>query len=182
MDSNRSRFGMLIGLGAAAGALGVAALMSAAAAPTARADDFSAIVTDVEGNLAAGQTSFGEAWTDFSGGDVTDGLAAYFQGVDDDFVSAPDSVLLGTADALAGQPINGFANVIVSAPPDFADALTDVAGQLNVAQTISTDAVTALSAGDYLGAFGDELDVSLYGFAFAPETLLMGAVEALGLG
>ena len=52
MDSNGSRTGVLVGLAAAAGAFGVAAMMSAATAPTARADEFSDIVNGVEAELA----------------------------------------------------------------------------------------------------------------------------------
>jgi hypothetical protein len=61
MDSNRSRFGMLIGLGAAAGAFGVAAMMSAATAPTARADAYSDIISAVDGDFAAGEAEFASA-------------------------------------------------------------------------------------------------------------------------
>jgi hypothetical protein len=44
MDNNRSRTGVLVGLAAAAGAFGVAAMMSAATAPTARADAFTDMI------------------------------------------------------------------------------------------------------------------------------------------
>ena len=40
MSDTRSRSGILVGLAAAVGAFGAAAMMSAATAPTARADDF----------------------------------------------------------------------------------------------------------------------------------------------
>src|SRR5271166_3881800 len=66
MGNKRSR-AVLVGLDAAVGAVGAAAMMSAATAPTARADDFTDILNGVEGNFAAGQTAFG-------GDDVTDGL------------------------------------------------------------------------------------------------------------
>jgi len=58
MDSNRSRFGMLIGLAAAAGAFGVAVMMSAVTAPTARADDFSDVISAVDGDYTGVAASF----------------------------------------------------------------------------------------------------------------------------
>jgi hypothetical protein len=61
MDSNGLRAATLIGVAAAAGAFGAAALMSAATAPTARADAYSDIVADVEADLTYGQTAFGQA-------------------------------------------------------------------------------------------------------------------------
>lgn len=73
MGNKRSR-AVLVGLDAAVGAVGAAAMMSAATAPTARADDFTDILNGVEGNFAAGQTAFDNASTDFGGDDVTDGL------------------------------------------------------------------------------------------------------------
>src|ERR1700689_2795012 len=76
MDSNRSRTGVLVGLAAAAGAFGVAAMISAATPPTARADDFTDIVNAVEAELAFGQAAFTTASTDFGSSDVTDGLQA----------------------------------------------------------------------------------------------------------
>ena len=50
-------------VGAAAAAV---AIMAAAFAPTARADDFSDIVTDVNAVLGAGSTDLSAAATDFS--------------------------------------------------------------------------------------------------------------------
>src|ERR1700677_2547620 len=78
MDSNRSRVGMLIGLGAAAGAFGAAAIMSADTAPTARADDFTDVINAVDAAYSSGQIEFGIADTDFGGSNINDGLAAFF--------------------------------------------------------------------------------------------------------
>ncbi len=86
MDNNRSRSGVLVGLAAAAGAFGAAAMMSAATAPTARADDFTDIVNAAEGELAFGQTAFTTAFTDFGSSDVTDGLQALVNGSYDDLL------------------------------------------------------------------------------------------------
>jgi hypothetical protein len=181
MDGNRSRFGMLIGVAAAAGAFGAAAMMSAATAPTARADDYTEILNAVEADFTGGQTAFGDAATDFGGGDVTDGLAAYLQGVDDDFVAAPDNVLLGTVEALSNEPISLFSTLTVTAPTDFAAAVSDAENLIGVGQTALSDAAAAFAAGDYVDAVAYDLDASLYGVTFSSDELLLGAVEALGL-
>jgi hypothetical protein len=44
---HKSSRAVLVGLGAAVGAFGAAAMISAAIAPTARADDFTDIIDDV---------------------------------------------------------------------------------------------------------------------------------------
>jgi hypothetical protein len=59
------RPGVLIGLAATVGTFGVAAMMSAATAPTARADDFSNIINAIDGDFTAGQADFTAAVSDF---------------------------------------------------------------------------------------------------------------------
>jgi hypothetical protein len=56
---------MLVGLGGAAGAVGVAVTMSAVSAPTARADDFTDVIATVETQIADGQVAFSAAASDF---------------------------------------------------------------------------------------------------------------------
>jgi hypothetical protein len=180
MGHKKSRT-VLVGLGAAVGAFGAAAMMSATVAPTARADDFSDIIANVEGNLTAGQQEFGFAETDFASNHLISGTAEFLSAVDDDFVSAPDSVLLGTVEALTNETVTNFNGVLVLPPPNFADALTEVQSDFALAQTLSSEAVTALAGGDYGGAVADELDSSLFGAIFPEETLLLGAMASLGL-
>jgi hypothetical protein len=172
---------VLVGLGAAVGAFGAAAMMSAATAPTARADDFTDIIANVETDLAAGQSDFGFAETAFASNQVVSGTAELLSGADDDFVAAPDSVLLGTVEALTNEPVTGVDPDLVLPPANFADALTDVQSEFAVAQTLSSEAVTALAGGDYGNAVGDELESSLFAAVFPAETLLLGELEALGL-
>ena len=81
----RSRVGILIGLSAAAGVFGVAAMTSAA---TARADDFTDIINAVDGDFTTGQTDFTAAFTDFSS-NVPEGLNAFYSGLDEDLWAAP---------------------------------------------------------------------------------------------
>ena len=58
MGVMRARSRILVGLAASAGAFGAAAMMSAAAAPTAHADDITDIISAVEGDYADGQSAF----------------------------------------------------------------------------------------------------------------------------
>ena len=96
-------------------------------------------------------------------------------------MSAPYTVLLGTAEAIAGQPITGYPDVFVSPPTDFANAVTDSETLLGIAQGLFSDAASALAGGNYVEALGDDLAGSVYGFYFPAETLFLGGVEALGL-
>jgi hypothetical protein len=67
MGHKRSR-AVLVGLSATAGAFAAAAMISAASAPTARADDFSDILADVQAEQAAAQADFTTATQDFATG------------------------------------------------------------------------------------------------------------------
>jgi hypothetical protein len=181
MDSNKSRTGVLIGVAAAAGAFGVAAMMSTATAPTARADDFTEIIANVNDDFAIGQGELGDAFTDFGSGDPSDGLAQLLAGVETDVVGVPDSLVIGTAEALSNEAIGTGGTPIypLSAP------LTDFSDVLSVAQTEFSDglagfndAATALAGGDYGYAveyFVDGLnDTSIY----SVQELLLGAVAS----
>ena len=99
MANKKSRVG--IGLVAAGAAFGVAAMMSAATAPTARADDYTDILYAYNEALSFGQTAFTTASADFGSSDFSGGLAAFFNGVDDDFLSAPNVITSGAVEALA---------------------------------------------------------------------------------
>jgi uncharacterized membrane protein len=91
MGQKRSR-AVLVGLSAAAGAFAAAAMISAAVAPTARADDpYADILNDVQAELGYGQTAFSQAETDFGDGNAPGGFAQLFIGTDDDVVGVPDS-------------------------------------------------------------------------------------------
>jgi hypothetical protein len=181
MDYNKSRTGMLVGLAAAAGAFGVAAMMSAATAPTARADDFTDVINDVEGVLGYGQTAFGDASTDFGGGDVTDGLVALLNGVDDDFVGAPDDFFVGTVDAVTNEPVSVPVSFFSLSPEaDFSNGVSDAQFFFGLGETELTEAASALSSGDYADAAYDGANGSLYVFDVPADYLLLGAAAALG--
>jgi hypothetical protein len=179
MDSNRSRAATLIGVAAAAGAFGVAAMMSAATAPTARADAFTNIINSVDADLGAGQSAFTLAASDFGSNELAPGLAAFFNGVNDDALSAPNTLLIGSVEALANEPIIGIEPWGLTAPTDFSDALTNVEAFISQGEGDFTVAASDLASGDY----GDAAVFGLFGvdaISIAPlEELLLGAAASL---
>jgi hypothetical protein len=174
MDSNRSRAATLIGVAAAAGAFGVAAIVSTA---TARADDFTDIITAVEADLTLGQGDFSVAATDFGSSEFTDGLAALLSGVDEDFEGVPDNLIVGSVDLLTNEQVVGTTTIEVGSEPDFASGLADAENFFAIAGPEFSTAATDLSSGDYADAvdfyfFGSILDVS------GLEELLLGTVAS----
>jgi hypothetical protein len=169
---------VIIGLGAAAVAFGVAAMMSAATAPAARADDFSDIITQVEYDLTTGQADFSAAESAFASNPET-GLGDLLSGIDDDFLSAPQDLVIGTAEAANGLPLSligtwGFAPV-----PSFSDGLTYAEGEISDAQNYFADAVQELTAGDYGYAVYFDAYSADFGTIDPLDEILLGAVSSL---
>jgi hypothetical protein len=180
MDSYRSRAATLVGLGAAVGAFGVAAMMSAATAPTARADDFTNIINAIDGDLTIGQTDFTAAFMDFSS-NVPEGLNGFFSGVDEDLWAAPTNLEVGTVEALLGEPISSSIGVDVGLPVDFSSAVTEAQTEISAGEAEFTAGATALASGDYATAVYDDALGSLLAFDVSGQLLLIGGAEALGL-
>jgi hypothetical protein len=165
MTDMRSRSGILVGLAAAVGAFGAAAMMSAATAPTARADDFTDVINAVDGDFTFAQGDFTQASGDFDTGDVADGLAKFLSGVDNDFIAAPDNLYIGTVDLLTNEPVADSIEIGLFPESDFTSGLADAHTLFADGETDFTTAVTDLSSGDYagaadLGALGSFLDVA----------------------
>ncbi len=179
MDSKKSRTGMLIGFAAAAGAFGAAAVMSAATSPTARADDFSDIITYVDVDLSEGQDYATTAFSDFSSGDFVPGLTALFVGVDDDLLAAPDNFLIGTVEALAGEPLGGPLLYDLGGEANLADGLSQAEVDFSGAVASFEDVPAELAAGDYGSATYDVLTGVDYLSVVPLEDLLLGAVASL---
>jgi hypothetical protein len=175
MGDTRSRFGVLIGLTAAAGAFGAAAMMSSVSAPTARADEFTDVINAAVSELGDGQTAFGVAATDFASSDVPGGLAAFFNGVDDDFLSAPDTLYAGTIEAITGENFDAESYYILTPPADFASALSSAESDFSLGESYYAAAPGYFEAGEYGGAA--ELDTSGFNdvFVLPLEQLLLGA-------
>jgi hypothetical protein len=172
---------LTIGLVAAAGAFGTAAMMSGVTAPTARADDLTDILAGVEADFTSGQTAFADAAADLSSSNAPGALAEFFTGVDEDFVLAPDSLFLGSVQALTGEPVSNAITLSFGAPSDLADALAGAQSSFTVGQTEFTDALTALGSGDYATAVDDNALGSLFAFDIPIQEVLIGAVAQLGL-
>jgi hypothetical protein len=160
MDSNRSRAAMLIGVAAAAGAFGVAAMMSAATAPTARADDFTDVINSVELDYSDGQAALTAAYADFSSNDLAAGLASFFNGANDDSISAPESLLVGTVGVLTNTSVADPLNWGYEVPASFSAAVQEVELSFTTAEGYFSDASTALSSGEY----GEAAYLSALGF------------------
>jgi hypothetical protein len=152
MTDMRSRSGILVGLAAAVGAFGAAAMMSAATAPTARADDFTDVINAVDTDLTFAQADFTEASGNFSAGDVNVGLAQFLSGVDNDFIAAPDNLYIGTVDLLTNEPVADSIEIGLYPESDFTSGLADAHTLFADGETDFTTAVTDLSSGDYAGA------------------------------
>jgi hypothetical protein len=182
MSDTRTRSAILIAVAAAAGAFGAAAMMSAVAAPTARADDTTLIIDAIQGDYADGQADFTTALTDFEGGSFVGGVAASFDGVDQDSVAATDNLLLGTVEALEGDPITSSLLVgELSVPGSFADAVEQAQIFFNEGQDFLSNAAIDFSSGDYGAGTYAELTGSADAYVLPVQELLLGALAALDL-
>ena len=181
MGHTRSR-AAFVGLSAAAGAFAAAAMMSAATAPTARADDpYADIISDVQAELAAGQTALGEAATDFSNGDTGDGLTQLFIGLDDDLVGVPDDLQVGTTDALTNAtviPASDFEFTFAN-PETLTAAVTEAQGFYTEGNTLANTIATLLPT-DYADTALDNALSTVYQWVLPDQIQLIGELESLG--
>lgn len=172
MSDTRSRSGILVGFVAAVGAIGATAVMSA---QTARADDFTDVINSIDGDYGAGQTAFTTALTDFSSHDLGNGLAAFFTGVNDDALSAPNNLLIGTVELLTNESVNGAIPWSLGDVGDFSGAETLAQESFAAGESEFTSAATYLADGLYgLAAFDDVFGVD-DAFVVPLEDLLMGS-------
>jgi hypothetical protein len=174
MSDTRSRSGILVGLAAAVGAFGAAAMMSATTAPTARADDFGDVINAIDGDYAAGQADITTAFTDFSSNELAPGLLALVNGTDEEALSPSVNLLAGTIELLTNEPVNVAIPWEFVLPADFSDAVTTAEAFLT-GNGYFESAVTAFSLGEYGTAAYDDL-VGLDVATIAPlQELLLGA-------
>jgi hypothetical protein len=172
---------LVIGLGAVAGAVAAAALMSAVGTPTARADSLTDLVNAVQGDLTLGQVDFTAASGDFASSHLADGFAALVTGLDNDFVSTSDNILAGSVALLTNETVPGSLSINVTDPGTFAAALTDVQQDITASQPYATEAATALAAGEYAAYTFDSLIASDLTGVIPAEQLFLGALDALGI-
>ncbi|MBV8862372.1 MAG: hypothetical protein JO082_02355 [Mycobacterium sp.] len=168
-----------IGVAAPAGALLAIGMMSTATAPTARADDFSDIVTNLQDTAATADAAFAAGQTAFGADDVGDGLAYYIAGAEDDLLGTSEDLIVGGTAIATGEPVGGAFDFSpdVPVPTTFAESLTYAQEDIAFDQTIFNAAFTAFEAndptvgvGDFLSGIGDSL--------YVPEDLLLGTVAS----
>jgi len=180
MSDPRSRSAILIAIAAAAGAFGAVAMVSAAAAPAARADDTTQIIDAIQGDYAQGQIDFTAALTDFGHGSSVPGMAELLNSVNDYSLSPTDNLVLGTVEALEGDPITSSLFLgELSAPDSFADASAEAQIFFNEGQGLLSNAAIALSAGDYGAGTYEELVGSADAYLLSVQELLLGAAVAI---
>lgn len=140
------------------------------------ADAYSDIVSSVDGDFAAGQADFSTAFADFGSNELTPGLTALFDGVDNDALSAPNNLLVGSVEALTNEAVTGSQPWGLLVPSSFSDALTTAESLFTTGESYFTTAASDLAGGDYdeatlLDLFGADA-VSIIPL----EELLLGAV------
>lgn len=143
----KSSRAVALGLGAAVGAFAAAAMMSAATAPTAHADDFSAIIADIQAEETAAATAF---TTEATYGDTPTGLTQLFIGLDDDLLGVPNDLEVGTVDALTGAtviPASDF-EISFATPASLTAAVTEANTFYVEGNTLATT-ILSLPSTDY---------------------------------
>jgi hypothetical protein len=180
--SRTSGSGMLLGLVLIVGAFAAVATAWVVTAPAARADDpFTDIVAAVEGDFALGQDAFAVASSDFTGGDVADGLAAFYAGVDDDLLSVPNNLLQGSVEALTGQPVDSSLSWDFPVPAEFTDASVVAPTVFGLGEADFATAAADLASGDYTSGVEAGLQGVDYVSVIAPEFFVIGSAAGLGL-
>jgi hypothetical protein len=178
MTAASARSRILVGLTATAGALGAASLISAAAAPTARADSFSDIISVIDGDYTQGSDAFSSALSDFGSSDFTQGFAQLVDGFDDYSLSPVYNLTVGTAEALEGDSIGGSLAWGLFVPTDYAHGLTFAQSLFDQGQSYLSDAASALASADYVSATSDEVLGADYLSILPLEEIFLGAVAS----
>jgi hypothetical protein len=177
----KARGGMLL-LVAVLGALVAAAATAMATAPVARADDpLTDLLVAVQGDFALGQEAFTLANADFANGDVADGLATFYGGVDDVLLSVPNNLLQGSLAGLTGEPVGFALSWTIPAPADFNDALIVAPALALIGEGDLPTAAVDLAGGDIAGAVDSYLVGYEYLDVVVPELFVVGAAAGLGL-
>jgi len=180
--SHATRWGRLLtGLGAAAGAVATAALMSAAGTPTARADDFSDIINVVDEDLATGQADVTAAFSYFADAQPVQGIAALLSSLNMDSVSTSDNFLAGSVALLTNGTVPNELDLSVADPGTFAGAVTVAQLDISIAQTIAGGLPDLLARGDYTTFTFDSLIASDFAGLLPADVLLLGGLDSLGI-
>ena len=169
-------------LAAVLGALATAVMTATATAPVVHADDpLTDLLVAVQGDFSLGQEAFTLANADFANGDVADGLAAFYGGVDDVLLSVPNNLLQGSLAGLTGEPVDSALSWTIPAPADFNDALIVAPTLALIGEGDIQSALTDLTGGDIAGALDSYLTGYEYLNVVVPELFIVGSAAGLGL-
>lgn len=173
-NRERQRSGLAVVFGVA----GVGLLGQLGGVSAAHADDYSTIVADIQGVEALGQTDLGDAAAAFETGNVVQGLADTFSGLDDTTVSPEEWLLLGGSDALTGAALPGsgwfdFDDTLI-VPTNWSDALSDTATLTSLGNDFLTAASDALTGGDPSTGLSDLLIAGDFFGILDPQELALG--------
>jgi hypothetical protein len=179
MSHSKSRGGVSLLLGTTAGAFGVAALMSTAAAPTARADDFSGVVSIVEVDLSSATNDFNSALSNLEAGQLGPGFASFLDGVNNDLLAAPQNLVAGTAEVLDNESVSPPLTWNLVPEANFAGGLAQAEIAFTQGENTLSQVVTDLAGGDYGTALYAEF-AGLDLLAVAPlDDVLLGSLASL---
>lgn len=164
------------------GALAAAVLTATAAAPAARADDpFTDLYNAVQGDFTLGHQAFELANVDLAQGDVAEGLASFYNGVDEYLLSVPNNLLQGSLAALTGEPIDSSYTWDIPVTADLNDAIIVAPTLAVIAEADIHTAMTELAAGDIAGALDSYLTGYEYLNVIVPELFIVGSAAGFGL-
>jgi hypothetical protein len=169
-------------LAAVLGAFVAWAMTATATAPAARADDpVTDLLAAVQGDFGLAQEAFTLANADFANGDVADGLATFYGGVDDLLLSVPNNLVQGSLAGLTGEPVDSALSWTIPAPADFNDALIVAPTLALIAEGDLHTAALDLAGGDIAGAVDSYLVGYEYLDVVVPELFIVGTAAGLGL-
>jgi hypothetical protein len=157
-------------------------MTATATAPFAHADDpINDLLVAVQGDFSLGQEAFTLANADFANGDVADGLATFYGGVDDVLLSVPNNVLQGSLAGLTGEPVESALSWTIPTPADFNDAVIVAPTLALIGEADIQSALTNLTGGDIAGALDSYLTGYEYLDVVVPELFVVGSAAGLGL-
>ena len=178
MSATHVRSTVMISLAASAGVLGVTAMLSTAAAPAARADDFSDIINAINGDYTEASAAFSSALADFSSDNVSQGSAQLLDSFDDSLLGPTYNLAVGTVEVLEGDPVSSAIAFGLAAPTDFADGLTDAQITFASGASLFADSASLFGVGDY-GAATSDLIIAADLTSITPlEEILLGTVAS----
>jgi hypothetical protein len=173
--SRTARTGLLLSFGA----FGAAAMLSATAAPTARADDFAEIISSVEGDFTTAASDFNSAFSNLGSGELAPGFAAFLDGVNSDLLSAPENLLMGTAEVLDNESVSPPEAWNLVPEATFAGGLSQAEADFAQGENFFTQAVGDLSGGEYGYAVAADLSGLDLASVAPVDDLLLGTLSSL---